>query len=143
MPGRKEMSAKRDAAARENGTLFRTPTYKFVFNLRAVPFSEECKHTMESGEEKDGIFIPYDDAFVYRAKSGSYLNMFAMPSKTDEKGSLALGIHKVHRIFPYWTKEQTKIMEEKGFDIIHFVLGWTEFHKMVSFGKKQKKEDKK
>lgn len=102
--------------------------YKIVLDLRGFPYAREIVVTDEDGNKKEGVFIPYEDCYVYRGKRGAFVNVFAGPYRSITRKSLASmdEMRRTHSLSPFLTKAQAADLQSKGIVRSKISLGWME-----------------
>lgn len=110
------------------------PVYQVIFDLKSLPFSEQIEWECDDGQKRYGMFIPYEENNAYVNDKHAYLNFQALARPMKERRKAVGGANQTHELRPYWTREQTKKMNDMGFFKKLMVHGWLKIMYYVTWG---------
>lgn len=110
------------------------PAFHVVQDLRAFLLSEQIEWECEDGKKRWGVFIPYEENCAYVSERHAYINLYTAVIPRSERRKSKSGINQTHELWPYWTKDQTRTMNEMGYFRERIVLGWMKIMHYCSVG---------
>lgn len=110
---------------------------RIVLNLLSFRGSMEMKVKDDYGQEKFGVFIPYDESEVYRSARNALVHFNAVSYEAFSKNGRKTMVEKVrtHMIVYIINKEEYAKIGTKEFDSREYRVGWIE--PIMNYAKKK------